>query len=69
MSALVIVLGLWALGLVALGWVVVLSRMLSARRESDRVFDWDRRQLMWLRWNWPHVSLPNWSDTLPGRWS
>lgn len=54
MSALVVVLGLWALGVVGAAWVVVLSRMLTTRRESDEGRTWHRR---WV----PR----DWGDTVP----
>ena len=54
----VIVLGLWALGLVALAWVVVLSRMLVRGRESDQ----RAREGRWWVHDWEQ-----WSDTLPMR--
>lgn len=53
----VIVLGLWALAAVSVAWVVVLSRMLTARRESDQ-------REMGDPWVWP---MPDWGDTVPVR--
>ena len=66
----VIVLGLWALGLVALAWVVVLSRMLTRGRGST-----DR---MLMDWRWLRLLQQSqaedtgwmareWGDTLPMR--